>query len=88
MSIDSKEIQKYIISLIKKQDWLDCRKHLKALDNLFEECSDEEEMRMILELISHFTCTDENGFWTFYSNQAKNMKLKSNLVAILLFCAK
>jgi len=71
--MDSKEIDRYKMSIIKKQDWLDCRKHLEALDNLFKECSDEEEIRMFLELIPHFTCTDENVFWTFYLNQAKNI---------------
>ena len=71
--MDPKEFQRYMISLIKKHDWLDCRKHLEALDNLFEECSDEEEMRMLIELIPHFTCTDENAFWAFYSNQAENI---------------
>ena len=58
MSVDSKEIQKYIISIIKKQDWLDCRKHQEALDNLCKECSDEEEMRTLLELVSRFTEVD------------------------------
>ena len=28
---------------------------------------------MLLELIPHFTCTDEHAFWTFYINQAKNI---------------
>lgn len=73
MSINSKEIEHYKISLIKKQDWLDCRKHLEALDNLFKECSDEEEVKMLLELIPNFTCTDQDARWTFYINQAKNI---------------
>lgn len=73
MSIDSKEIQKYKISLIRKQDWLDCKRHQEALDNLFKECSDEEEVRMFLELIPHFTCTDDDALWKFYIKQAKNI---------------
>lgn len=73
MSIDAKEIKRYKIRLIKKQDWLDCRKHLEALDNLFKECSDEEETRMLMELISRFVCPDDETFMTFYVNQAKNI---------------
>lgn len=73
MSIDSKKFEHYKISLIKKQDWLDCRKQLEALDNLFKECSNEEERGMLLELISYFTCTDDNAFWRFCLNQAKDI---------------
>ncbi|MGB6873241.1 MAG: hypothetical protein WBE46_03740 [Dehalococcoidia bacterium] len=73
MSIDPKEFERYKIRLIKQQDWLDCRKHIGALDNLFKECSNEEEMRMLLELIPHFTCTEETAYWTFYKNQAENI---------------
>ena len=73
MSIDSKEIELYKISLIKNQDWLDCRKHLEALDNLFKECSDDEETKMLMELISRFMCPDEDVFLTFYINQAKSI---------------
>lgn len=73
MSINSKEIERYKIRLIKNQDWLDCRKHIEALGNLFKECSDEEETRMLMELISRFVCPDDETFMTFYVNQAKNI---------------
>lgn len=73
MSLDSKEIERYKINLIRKQDWLDCRKHLEALDDLFGECSNEEEIRMLLDLIPHFTCTEETAYWTFYKIQAENI---------------
>lgn len=73
MSIYSKEIERYKIGLIKNQYWLDCRKHLEALDDLFKECSDEEETSMLMELISRFICPDEETFLTFYVDQAKNI---------------
>lgn len=73
MSVDPKEFERYKIRLIKQQDWLDCRKHLESLDNLFNECADEEETSMLMELISRFICPDEETFLTFYVNQAKNI---------------
>jgi hypothetical protein len=73
MSIDPKEFERYKIRLIKQQDWLDCRKHLQALDNLFKECTDEEETSMLMELISRFICPDEETFLAFYVDQAKNI---------------
>jgi hypothetical protein len=73
MSIDAKEIKRYKIRLIKKQDWLDCRKHLEALDSLFKECLDKEETRMLIDLMSRFTCSDEDTLLTFYLNQAKTI---------------
>lgn len=73
MSIDAKEIERYKIHLIKKHDWLDCQKHLEALDDLFKECTNEEETRMLMELVSRFECPDDETFTTFYVNQAKNI---------------
>jgi hypothetical protein len=73
MPIDTEEIKRCRIRLVKKQDWLDCRRHIEALDNLFKECSDDEEARMLLELVSRFVCPDDETFNTFYMNQAKNI---------------
>lgn len=73
MIANSKEIQKYIISLIKKQDWLDCKRHQEALDFLFEECSDREEVELVFNLIVRFKCTNDDDYHPFYASQAKRI---------------
>jgi len=73
MPIDFRKFDNEKITLIKKQDWLNCRKQLEALDNLFAECANEEEVGMLFKIISNFTCADEDAFWGFYSDQASKI---------------
>lgn len=73
MSIGSKEIDHYKISLIRKQDWLDCIEHQKALDSLFKECLDREEVELVFNLIMRFKCTNDDDYHPFYVSEAKRI---------------
>lgn len=81
MKLSKKEIETTILKLIKNQYWLDSRASYVALERLFEECANREELALITELINLFLHTNADDFYDFYKGEAKRIAEDASFVS-------